>query len=323
MIGLGGANGDGVRLTNGSSNTTVGGDTVAERNVISGNTGDGIEINGADNNAVVGNYIGTNASGLAAVPNALGIRIDNGAQDTTIGGSLASQRNVISGNAGDGITVDASTGTWITGNYIGTDETGLDELPNQSVGVRLNGDGVVLGTDVDGVDDATEGNVIAGNGNGVLDIPQIFVGGDNNRIAGNLVGLAADGDTHLANGREGIVVDTADNTVIGVSGVANSSIAERNVIVGANGYPAIEVNGGANTRIAGNHVGVNAAGTAIRGDSTIEGDLISLFDFNAAISNTIIGTNGDGVADALEGNLIAGGLWSVSTRLFNLSLIHI
>ncbi len=73
--------GYGIVLGNGASNVTIGGTTVAARNVISGNDGGGILIsdglidnygNGVpfndgvnEDNTVEGNFIGINADGVA------------------------------------------------------------------------------------------------------------------------------------------------------------------------------------------------------------------------------------------------------------------
>jgi titin len=76
------------------------------RNVISGNSGDGIVIygSGASGNTVAGNYIGVNAAGMAAIPNnGRGVNITFGASSNTIGGTATYARNVISGNALDGV----------------------------------------------------------------------------------------------------------------------------------------------------------------------------------------------------------------------------
>ncbi len=58
-------NNGGVVIASGASGNTIGGDTAAARNIISGNIGDGIDItgSGANGNTVVGNYIGTDAAG--------------------------------------------------------------------------------------------------------------------------------------------------------------------------------------------------------------------------------------------------------------------
>ena len=57
--------------------------------MISGNAWDGVHIvdSGTSNNVVEGNFIGTNASGTAAVANgASGVAIFGGASSNTVGG---------------------------------------------------------------------------------------------------------------------------------------------------------------------------------------------------------------------------------------------
>ncbi len=62
---------DGVLITDGASGNTIGGTTAGARNIVSGNTGDGVQIigSGTTANTVIGNYIGTNVAGNAAVGN--------------------------------------------------------------------------------------------------------------------------------------------------------------------------------------------------------------------------------------------------------------
>src|SRR5215510_5937363 len=82
-------------------NSTIGGDGANDRNVVSRNTGFGILVQNVAGNVIRGNFVGTNAAGTAAIANGqAGIRCD---QPVTIGGGLATSRNVISGNAGAGI----------------------------------------------------------------------------------------------------------------------------------------------------------------------------------------------------------------------------
>ena len=61
----------GVQFFQDVSNTVIGGTTAAARNVISGNGGDGVGVGDGlgSGNMILGNYIGTNAAGTAAVPN--------------------------------------------------------------------------------------------------------------------------------------------------------------------------------------------------------------------------------------------------------------
>ncbi|MGH9880798.1 MAG: right-handed parallel beta-helix repeat-containing protein, partial [Pyrinomonadaceae bacterium] len=228
---------NGIQLLGPPSNT-IGGLTAADRNVISGNNQTGIVIqnSSATGNTVIGNYIGTNAAGTAAVGNgANGVRID--APGEIIGGGSAGARNVISGNAQAGVLLINSgpTNNRLQGNYIGTDAAGASAVPNQS-GV-LVGDQVLLrgvsnsivGTDGDGVSDATEGNVISGN---LQDGVTLLQGGTtNNRVAGNRIGTDAAGTAPIPNGRDGVrVQQAAAGNVIGTNGDGLSDALERNII---------------------------------------------------------------------------------------------
>ncbi len=154
----------GVEISAGAQNNVVGGATVAERNVISGNSSGGVVISGAGStgNQVRGNYLGTNAAGTAALANGNGVIINLGATNNTIGGTAAGQANVISGNTFDGVRMldsDTSANT-VAGNLIGTNAAGTADLGNSVHGVSIfNGahDNTVGGTV------AAARNVISGN----------------------------------------------------------------------------------------------------------------------------------------------------------------
>jgi Calx-beta domain/Domain of unknown function (DUF4214) len=90
-------NRDNISLTDCSSNV-IGGPTAAERNVIA-NGYYGIVMSGtAHHNRVIGNYIGTDASGLNGIQNANGISIDQDAHDNSIGGTAPGEGNLIAYN---------------------------------------------------------------------------------------------------------------------------------------------------------------------------------------------------------------------------------
>lgn len=80
-------------------------------------------------------------------------------------------------------------------------------------------------------------------------------------------------------------------------------------IGGFSGY-GIYMEGQGRNVIQGNYIGTDASGTLAHGNR-LGGILIT-----AACSDNIIGTNGDGVNDALEGNVIsANGYWTPSLRV--------
>lgn len=117
----------------------IGGPTAAERNFISANAGAGIELTFPANlNSIRGNYIGTNASGTAALPNLDGVSC-NGADNNTIGGTLKGEGNLISGNSRYGVNFrnDAQSNL-IQGNLIGTKATAAGPLANVD-GVHFGG----------------------------------------------------------------------------------------------------------------------------------------------------------------------------------------
>jgi streptogramin lyase len=134
------ANGTGILVASG--NNTIGGTTAAARNVISGNTGQGVVITGstATGNLIAGNYIGTNLSGTAALANSVGVQIDSGSTNNTVGGTAAAAGNVISGNTGAGVTViTGAGGNLIEGNYIGTNAAGTAAVANGGNGITEGG----------------------------------------------------------------------------------------------------------------------------------------------------------------------------------------
>src|SRR5436190_3360255 len=152
-------NTDAVAIGGGSSGNTIGGTTAAARNVISGNTDAGVVIEGYGTaaNSVTGNYIGTNASGTAALANGTGVLIESGTQNNTVGGSGVGAGNVIWGNILGGVWIvnpDAD-GNTVAGNYIGTDPAGNHAL--------ANGRGVL-------VDEGASNNVVGGTTPGAQNV---------------------------------------------------------------------------------------------------------------------------------------------------------
>jgi uncharacterized repeat protein (TIGR01451 family) len=147
----------------GNSNNTVGGTAAGARNILSGNH-DGVNLeSGASGNLVQGNYIGTNASGTAAVANTFdGVEIEDAANNT-IGGTTVAARNVISGNGNDGIqfTGSGSSGNLVQGNYIGTQVNGINSLRNTLHGIYFT---LSASNNTIGGSDDEAANIIAFNG---------------------------------------------------------------------------------------------------------------------------------------------------------------
>lgn len=123
---------DGIWVT-GSPYNIIGGTDTGAGNVISGNGDDGIELGGTycADTQILGNFIGTNATGTAAIGNNYGVYIQ-GATGTYLGGSSESARNIISGNLYNGVRIASSyaSGNRVMGNYIGTDVYGTSAISN-------------------------------------------------------------------------------------------------------------------------------------------------------------------------------------------------
>jgi photosystem II stability/assembly factor-like uncharacterized protein len=226
---------------NGSSNV-IGGDSDIERNVISGNTDEGIDINpGIPETIITGNYIGTDYTGTASIPNGQpfaghwgGVLVEG--DNTVIGGSLPGEGNVISGNYQWGLYI-SSNGNTVLGNYIGTDALGTSALGNMGQGIEIDGAFGGSNNTVGGVSTG-EGNIIShNNANGIM----VLAGsGAGNIILGNTI---------------------SDNTANGVNSNADSVNIIKNLIVsnGAGATDGVRIDtGGTNNKIYHNTIHGNA-----------------------------------------------------------------
>jgi hypothetical protein len=166
----------GVSVTIGRTNR-IGGTDPADRNLISGNGLSGIILDDeSDENSVLGNFIGTTASGTVALGNARsGIVIEDASSGNQIGGSAPGAGNLISGNSLEAIEImDAlSDGNVIQGNRIGTDAAGTADLGNGGDGIRIfNG---ASNNQIGGTGPG-EGNTIAFNDDGVSIVGAMSLG---------------------------------------------------------------------------------------------------------------------------------------------------
>lgn len=185
------------------NNAIIGGSSVGAINVISGNGDSGIRIYGAQDSIVQGNYIGLDYTGTVGVSNFLaGITANNGATGNLIGGTTASERNVISnGTSRFGeILLFQTPGNTIQGNYLGTDKDG-NVVPGLAgpIGVGLLNES---SSNIIGGIGAGEGNKIAGHtNNGIWIIAVNGFGADplNNSIIGNDIEQNTESGIRLCN----------------------------------------------------------------------------------------------------------------------------
>jgi hypothetical protein len=181
-------NGAGIWIIAGFNNR-IGGSGTGQRNILSGNRVSAIRLGrvvgqpfkdplldpGAGLCAgtyIEGNWIGLDHSGTRAVPNGRSfnggsaVDIARFATGTIIGGDTPERRNVISGNAGSAIVVDATVETahGVFGNRIGTSVDGLSALPNQGAGLSVIGERAVV---VGGIGEGQQNQIAYNRGPGV------------------------------------------------------------------------------------------------------------------------------------------------------------
>ena len=142
--------GTGVTFGNGT-NFSIGGAAAADRNLISGNPQAGVAQGSFASGVreVIGNLVGTDATGTLAIPNGEGISFSGDAAGTITG-------NVASGNTGRGLLFNVNTVA--RGNKIGTTADGSGPLGNGADGIWTGGGGNTIGGIGPG-----EANVIAYN----------------------------------------------------------------------------------------------------------------------------------------------------------------
>ena len=271
-----------------ADDNVVGGTSPGERNVVAGSLlGSGIFVQSipgedppAQRNRIVGNYIGTNATGTAALPNAeLGIFINGGDLNVVEG-------NLLSGNASGGIAIGngrgnvpappSPFGNRIVDNRVGTNADGTAALPNGTLAdlAQFSGVGIQL---TNGSDNVVSGNLVSGNLTagivlGVIpgpDAPPDPFLIDGSQVFGNRIGTDVTGALPIPNGVAGIpgvgfgvvLLSGAPNVTVTGNEIGTGEIDDANVVafnttagVGLQG-PGVTLNS-----INGNYVGVLPTG---------------------------------------------------------------
>lgn len=274
-----------------SISTVIGGPLAGERNLISGNSLNGIHNDAATFTVVKGNFIGTDITGTINLGNGgHGITLANQSDNYTIGGPLAGEMNLISGNNGDGIDIASGDDAVIQGNYIGTDISGLLPIPNTLEGINISGgsgtrDNALIG----GNRLSGEGNLLSGNNaNGIS-----LFDTTNATIKGNIIGLTSDGLAQLQNTGNGINANLSTGLTIGGAGTG-----EGNIISGNNQIGIGLFSNSNNAVVKGNFIGTDITGTVDIGNDqdgiqTSDSSLIQIGGPGLNERNVIAG-NGSG-----------------------------
>ncbi len=280
-----------INIAGGACGNTIGGTGPSARNVISGSSYQGVILHdpGTRDNQVLGNYLGLNAAGTAALPNSwAGVNIYDGASSNRIGGTVAGAANVISGNGHQGVLIQdaGSDGNRVQGNLIGVNPTGTAALANGWAGVEVSG-----GAQFTVIGGPGAGNVISGNSN-----QGVSINGSATRqtvVQGNLIGLNSAGTAAVPNGFSGIQVFGGANA----NHIGGTTAASGNVLSG-NGNYGVSLSGSGvdGNVIEGNLIGLNAAGTAAVGNAF---GGVGLF---SAAQNNRVGGSAPGARNVISGN---------------------
>jgi titin len=281
----------GVTIFGGNSNL-IGGTVSAARNVLSGNKLSGVYITtNSTGNLVQGNFIGVDGTGSNALGNSVnGISLDS-ASFNTIGGTTSGARNIISGNASDGIQVYNATATAnsIQGNFIGTTAGGTIGLGNGRAGIGISGaPGNLIGGTTAGA-----GNLLSANGDAAIYLTTS--GATRNLIQGNTIGTDLTGTQPLGNTYEGLYVERAPTNTIGgaVPGAGN--------LISANHTRGIWLTNASWNVIQGNLIGTKQDGISALGNTfhSVECEV-------GACNNTIGGAGSAGNVIAFAQTVYAG-----------------
>ncbi len=231
----------------------TGGSSTIRGLVVNRFASDGIEVQ-SSGNTIEGNFVGTDSSGTAALPNGNGGVVAVGGGNT-IGGITPDTRNLISGNIGVGVDVQ-SGGTVVEGNFIGTDVTGTLALGNSDRGVFVSGgSGATVGGST-----ADARNVISGNNRGVQ-----FNGSDH-FLEGNYIGTDLTGTVAIPNQNEGVNLNGTTGVLVG-GGTLIPGTGPGNVISGNVGAGVDAFAGPSGNQIEGNIIGADATGANPLGNS--------------------------------------------------------
>jgi parallel beta-helix repeat protein len=288
--GVAGANGgSGIHIA--ATDTSVGGTTPAARNVISGNNDDGVLIddnNGisgtpviATRNKVQGNYIGTNASGTAAVPNGLdGILLINAAMNAITGNLLSG--NGANNNEAAGVDI---RGAQATGNTVSDNKIGVDISGNQALGNSLHGVFVGEGASFNVIGPR---NVISGNGGPTVQGVGVYIDGTtppgtatrSNSIIGNFIGTNLTGTAAISGSSIGVLISNSASNSVGGPNAGDGNVISGNSEIGV--YIAV-------SGATGNVVSNNFIGTDVNGFLGIPNGVDGIF-INGAPGNLIGGT---------------------------------
>ncbi len=190
--------------------------------------GSGVSLSGGLH-IVSGNFTGTDTSGTIALANGAAGVITNGFSNQ-IGGTTPAERNLISGNTGDGVSFTSGNSYLVQGNLVGTKANGTSALGNGANGITFSGS--ALFNTVGGMNTG-EANTIAFNGgDGVyLDATASF----SNSVRGNSIYSNGTTSAHLGIdlGADGVTSNDPQDADTGPNNLQNFPVISSVTVTGS------------------------------------------------------------------------------------------
>jgi parallel beta-helix repeat protein len=356
--------GNGIWLTNGASGNTIGGTAYTDTttgavndptgdkntttpvfvvpplgNLVSGNSSNGILIDdNSQNNVMSGNFVGTTATGNAALGNVLdGIAINGADNNALIGCTFVENPfvyyNVVSGNGGNGLHITDSNDITVQANFFGVGANNATMIGNALNGILVDGSS----TDVQVGGVIPLGNVSAGNGQNGIEVAGTASGFTTFNTFGGLYafgGAAPNGNDGLlitatggdqtvrtnvfsGNAKNGIEIGgnasgvTVDPDIVGLDTAGMAALPNQNNGLVIDGTAHANTIGGTLDSVIPENLfsGNDGYGIALLGqasDNTVFNSYVGVGDFgDGALGNT---EGGVYVGDTATGNTFAGSL---------------
>ncbi|GHB02197.1 hypothetical protein GCM10009069_26230 [Algimonas arctica] len=290
--------GDGINFDGGPvTGVKIGGVTLADRNIISGNGGEAVQLSNLSDIQILGNYIGVGQDGSSPITNTNNAVRLSTVSDIDIGNGSAMGRNLIGSSTVAIQMIGTNSALSINGNYFNTDSSGNSSILTGQDGLELNGAITTLNILDNVMGEVTQDKIEFWGGHTATGVT----------IQGNKLGVGADGVTNISGGigAAGLRI-WAGYAVTGLT-LGGSGEGEGNVI-GNNQLSGVYVDSATSGDIVGNTIYANVddgieilsttAALAIYGNSI----------YNNAGIGIDLGTTGVTANDADDGDTGANDL---------------
>lgn len=209
----------------------------------------------------------------------------------------------------DGITIQ---GCWVGLNFTGTAAVGNGTGAVPAAGIKVRSNFNVIGSSFSLIGFSGRRNVVSGNSAHGIDI-----GGSNNQVYGNYVGVGPAGARAIGNGGFGIFVGGDGNTIGGFFTLLFTQITQRfGNLISANIIGGVSINGDDNVLIS-NDIGTDASGTSLMSNFgtgvSVDGVRNIIGGDQDAAANVILtdGETGISLRAGASGNEVIGNLVGV------------